>query len=56
MSIASNIVLQAKKLRSVFLFLFVGMKKGNTDIPLCVNMVREKRGNEISLLSEDSLF
>lgn len=56
MSIASNIVLQAKKLRSKFLFLFIGMKKGNSDIPLFMNMVREKRGNEISLLSEDSLF
>lgn len=39
-----------------FLFLFFGMKKRNANIPLFMNMVKEKRSSEISKLSKNNLF
>lgn len=42
--------------KAYFLFSFFGMKKNNTDIPLFMNMVKEKRSSEISLPSKNNLF
>lgn len=44
------------KTRGLFLFLFFGMKKSDANIPLFMNMAKEKRSSEISLLSKNSLF